>query len=883
MKKYAPLVAFVCLCSLQFLSAQINHQQRITLDPSMKPFYHGVESGDPMSDHVIIWTRITPDTGMVGDIDVYWQIATDTNFTNVVNYGKLVATEANHYCVKADVCGLQPATYYYYMFQSGGKNSIIGRTKTAPGPNADIDSVRFAVVSCASWEHGYFNAYESVTKKDNVDAVVHLGDYIYEYASGDFSSNVSGRTYDPPTEAITEVGYELRYSQYKLDKQLQRIHQLFPFITVWDDHETANDAWKGGAENHTPGTEGNYADRKHNSTSTYFKWMPIRKPDPADTIRIFRKLRYGKLLDLIMLDTRLYDRDEQDLNATDDSTHHLMGPVERAWFMQQLSDTSTRWKIVGNQVMFAPLQVFGQPVNADQWDGYNYERTQIENHILNNNIKDVVILTGDIHTSWCNDVPGPNYNANTGAGSVCVEFVGSSVTSLNSPLPVGINIIQALNPHMKYINLNEKGYYMLNVNRQKTQADYTYMNTVTQLGTTDLLGPSYYVNDNERFLRSGTAISNAPKNAAAAPPVNAKQNIGMLKITDHYLSTPENTQVSVNIIPSLQMCPQVVMTLSDPANHGGSISLNGQDVTYVPSNNYNGTDTVAYAICTLDTVPVCDTIYLYINVIAVQDVDAYSVNVVADSSYSNCVSFDDLTGAMVSFTHTNAQHGVLTVTDTCFTYVPDSTYCGIDTVLFKGCDAGYCDTVIYYFRINHPVFASVMEFQINKNTNLETCNLYDDLTSPLMSKAVLKMPSNGTLQLEGDTCVRYYPYFNYIGTDTIRMQGCDFCGFNHCDTLTLIYHIEEPNAVTEPEQLIVFGMFPNPINDKLIVQYYMYEAGSIEFNIYDETGRMISTDKVHSGSGLQYAQLNTLALPVGNYIAEVKTDKGSYRRKVVKE
>jgi alkaline phosphatase D len=167
-----------------------------------------------------------------------------------------------------------------------------------------------------------------------------------------------------------------------LDDQLRRIHQLFPFITVWDDHETCNDAWREGGENHTPATEGPYLVRKSNSTATYFKWMPIRKPDLFDTIRIFRKLRYGKLLDLIMLDTRLYDRDEQDGAATNDPNRHMMGPVERAWYFQQLQDTTTTWKIIGNQVMFAPMKAFGQILNADQWDGYDFERNLIINQVI---------------------------------------------------------------------------------------------------------------------------------------------------------------------------------------------------------------------------------------------------------------------------------------------------------------------------------------------------------------------------------------------------------------------------------------------------------------------------------------------------------------------
>lgn len=877
------LALFVLMVNMS--DAQMDNHHRITLDPSMHPFYHGVESGDPMPDRVILWTRVTPDSGMLGNIDVYWQIATDTNFMNIVNYGKAIATEDNQYCVKADVCGLQPATYYYYMFQANGANSIIGRTKTAPDANSDVDSVRFAVVSCASWEHGYFNAYQSIANRNDVDAVVHLGDYIYEYASGDFSANLSGRTYDPPTEAVTEVGYELRYSQYKLDKQLQRAHQLYPFITVWDDHETANDAWSGGAQNHQPATEGSYSVRKHNSTSVYFKWMPIRKPDPADTIRIFRKLRYGKLLDLVMLDTRLYDRDEQNLGAANDPTRHIMGPVERAWFMQQLDDTTTRWKIIGNQVMFAPLTVFGQPVNADQWDGYSYERGLIEDHIMNNNIKNVVILTGDIHTTWCNDVPGPNYDPNTGAGSVCVEFVGTSVTSAGSPLPVGMNIIKSLNPHMKYIDLTNHGYYVLDIKKGKTQADYTYMSTVTSLGATDGLGPSYYVNNNERFLRQGTAITNAPKIQAALPPIYAKQNIGVVKITDHYVVTPENTQVIQNILPGNPICPAVVMSVAVPPAHGGVISLNGHDATYVPVNNYNGYDTVAFAICTLDTVPVCDTVYLFVVVTSEQTLDTITVDMKEDSSYYGCVSFDDLTLPVSTFNNSQTIHGTINVSDTCFTYTPDTSYRGIEWITFIGCDSlGECDTVVYKIKVDYPVNASEVALTLNKNSNISYCVWFDDLVCQPATVSIAMAPSHGTFQLSDGNCLKYFPYYNYIGDDTLVVIGCDTCGLHYCDTVSLIYQVEEPNAIADDHRLVVFGMFPNPVGDKLIVQYYLYEAADVQFNVYNMAGKLISTDNVyHPDYGLQYAQLNTTALSTGSYVVEVKAEGHSYRKQVIKQ
>lgn len=869
------------------LLAGAQNQHRIVLDPTMKPFYHGVESGDPAEDKMIIWTRVTPDTGMLGDIDVYWQIATDTGFTNIVNYGKVVATDAGHYCVKVDVCGLQPSTYYYYMFSALGRNSIMGRTKTAPASTADADSLRFGVVSCASWEHGYFNAYQSLTDRNNVDAIIHLGDYIYEYESGGFADNsVQGRTYEPSTEAITEVGYELRYSQYKLDKQLQRLHQLYPFITVWDDHETANDAWKGGAENHTPGTEGNYADRKYVATNTYFKWMPIRKPDPLDTIRIFRKLRYGKLMDLIMLDTRLYDRDEQDISATNDSSHHLMGPVERAWFMAQLSDTSTRWKVIGNQVMFAPLQVFGSPVNADQWDGYNYERTLIQNHIMNNNIKDVVMLTGDIHTSWCNDVPGPNYNDNTGAGSVCVEFVGSSVTSLNFPIPVGAGIIKSLNPHMKYVDLTNKGYYILDVKKGKAQADYTYMSTVTTLGAANVQGPSYFVNDNERFLRQGNAITNAPVIGAALPPLNAKQNLPFNKIDDKYIAIDENTQATVTVIPSMNMCPQVTLSLLQPAKHGATLSLNGVDVTYVPQTNYGGADTAVYLVCTNEAIPVCDTIYIYVQVTAFSDIDTVTVNVDADSTIQVCVSYNDLVYAANGLNYSAPHHGTVTpVNDTCFTYTPDATYRGVDWITVSTCDtAGNCDTVVVKIKVASPLEASTESFELNKNTNTTYCVVFDDLPCQPSTVTIARNPSHGTLQISNGNCIKYSPYYNYTGPDTLMVIGCDTCNANYCDTVYLVYETKEPVGVKEESKLVVFAMFPNPTSDKLIVQYYLYEASNVSFKVFDLSGKLISTDEFYqTDMGLKYAQLNTTVLPQGTYIVEVKAGVNTYRKQIIKQ
>lgn len=873
------LLIYWILSAASTLFAQ---QTRSTLDPSLRPFYHGVASGDPTEDKMVIWTRVTPDSGSTSAIEVFWQIATDTNFTNIVNYGKLIATEQNDFCVKQDVCGLNPSTFYYYMFNALGRNSVMGRTKTAPSALSNNDSVRFAIVSCADYENGYFNAYESISNKNNVDAVVHLGDYIYEYEPGGISvNNPGGRVTEPDHEIVSMQDYRIRHSHYKLDNQLRRLHQLFPFITVWDDHETCNNSWRDGADNHQPATEGPYNVRKENATNTYFNWMPLRKPDPNDPIRIFRTLRYGKLLDLVMLDTRLYDRDEPALSATDDSTHKLMGPVEMNWFLQQLSDTASQWKIIGNQVMFAPLQIFGQPFNSDQWDGYNYERQKIQNHLTQNNIKNFVVLTGDIHTSWCNDIPGANYNSNTGAGSVGVEFVGTSVTSLNSPFPIGSGIIKSLNPHMKYINLANHGYYTLDVNKQRVQADYTFVET-DQPTFSNQEVVSYYVNNQQNFLQQGATLLNVPQATGPIPPNNAKQNIGFLKIDDKYTTIPENTQANALIIPSLQVCPTLTLSILQ-GKHGVAISLNGQNATYVPQQNYFGYDTVGFVTCTNTVPPQCDTVYWYITITAVQDIDTFVININDSTLYTDCLLFDDLSSPAVSVQSTSALNGVLTVQDTCFTYVSNNQFCGKEVITFTACDAfAYCDTIVYIFKINVPITAGLYSVTMNKNTNVNLCNLFDDLVCAPTILQIKKNPTNGTYQILGDSCLRYYPYFNYTGTDTLVVVGCDTCAANHCDTTLVAITVTEPVAVPTID-FAVLSIYPNPVSTNVSVQYYVFETQPITINIYNANGQLVKKEIVGiSAPGLHYQVLNLFGTPSGKYLLEIQCGNSTYTKAIIK-
>ncbi|MFN8299878.1 MAG: alkaline phosphatase D family protein [Chitinophagales bacterium] len=453
---------------------------RSNMDPLLAPFYHGVASGDPLTDRIILWTRVTTEDATVS---VDWQIATDTAFTNVVNSGNVTADSSTDYCVKVDATGLQANTWYYYRFKAYGAWSSIGRTRTAP--DSHVNNLRFAVVACSNYQDGFFNAYRDIAKKNDVDAVIHLGDYYYEYGTDDFTPGVdSARLHEPPTEILTLADYRMRHSQYKLDPDLRYVHQMYPFITIWDDHETANDSWSGGAQNHTDSVEGYWKDRESYAHKAYFEWMPIRNVhNSVDTIH--RVIPLGGLADLILVDTRNEGRDKQIGTtgaAVTDTNRTMMGAAQLEWFKQQLSASTAKWKLIGNQVMMSPLKVLGQAVNQDQWDGYPAERAKIFNYIASNNINNVVVLTGDIHTSWANDLPldPSSYNSSTGAGSIAVEYVCTSITSGSFiTFAVPVSAIQLFNPNVKYGELSKRGYLLLDVTDQKVQGDWLHMSTIT--------------------------------------------------------------------------------------------------------------------------------------------------------------------------------------------------------------------------------------------------------------------------------------------------------------------------------------------------------------------------------------------------------------------
>lgn len=463
----------------------------------VEPFYHGVASGDPLSDAVIIWTRITPDD-FTTPVPVSYKMATDTSMSNVISQGSMLTDASVDYTVKFDVTGLSPDTYYYYEFEAIGQRSVRGRTKTAP--TGAIDSLRFALVSCANLESGFFNVYQAILERNDVEAVLMLGDYIYEYEEGGYSPNSNvDRIFDPTHETITLDDYRLRYSVYHMDRSLQQLHQNFPWICVWDDHESANDSYNNGAENHNAG-EGLWNDRKMAAQKAYFEWLPIRAKAP-NNYEIFREFEYGNLLDLFMVDTRLHGREEQGVNQSDPN-RTMLGQDQYDWLTSELKSSTAQWKVLGNQVVFAPITVFGVPINDDAWDGYPAERQNLLDSITTNNIENFTVLTGDIHTSWAFNIENGNNNAG-------VEFVTPSVTSPGVPINGG-SILMIENQHLKFVELTRKGFVILDMNTQRIQADWFYVNTIDNFNDPSFTWETSYYSNTGQMSLSQTNTASIP-------------------------------------------------------------------------------------------------------------------------------------------------------------------------------------------------------------------------------------------------------------------------------------------------------------------------------------------------------------------------------------
>ncbi|MEU4257099.1 alkaline phosphatase D family protein [Streptomyces fradiae] len=485
---------------------------------SAPAFLHGVASGDPLPDGVLLWTRVTPSpdalpgSGKGADTAVRWEVAEDRGFTRTVAHGSVTASAATDHTVKVDVRGLRPATSYWFRFTAGAPGaeaaSTVGRTRTTPAYDAAPPNIRFGVVSCANWEAGHFAAYRHLAARADLDAVLHLGDYIYEYGSGAYPATTTVlRPHEPRHEIVTLADYRLRHATYKSDAHLQALHAAHPVIAIWDDHEFADDTWSGGADNHTPGAEGDWADRVAAAKRAYFEWMPVRTSTEGT---VYRRLRYGRLADLHLLDLRSFRSQQASTGsgAVDDPDRTITGRAQLDWLKAGLASSDATWRLVGTSVMISPVafgslpahllkpvaELLGLPtgglaINVDQWDGYTDDRRELLAHLRERAIRNTVFLTGDIHMAWANDVPvtAATYPKSPSAAT---EFVVTSVTSdnlddilkvpANTASLVASTALKAANRHVHWIDMDHHGYGVLDVTSERSQMDYFVLSDRTK-------------------------------------------------------------------------------------------------------------------------------------------------------------------------------------------------------------------------------------------------------------------------------------------------------------------------------------------------------------------------------------------------------------------
>ncbi|MFD3471183.1 alkaline phosphatase D family protein [Streptomyces sp. NPDC058682] len=512
--------ATAALAPLTSLGASVAHAAG-----TAPAFLHGVASGDPLPDGVLLWTRVTPTpetvpgSGLGPATQVNWEVAADKGFSRIVASGAVTASAATDHTVKVDVRGLQPQTPYWYRFTAGGTSSPVGRTLTTPAHEATTEGVRFGVVSCANWESGYFSAYRHLAARTDLHAILHLGDYIYEYQSGGYpEAKYVVRPHEPKHEIVSLADYRTRHGKYKTDADLQALHHAHPIIAIWDDHEFANDAWAGGAENHTAGAEGEWAARAAAAKQAYFEWMPVRA-SIAGTV--YRRLRFGTLADLHLLDLRSFRSQQTKVGSgsVDDPERTLTGRAQLDWLKSGLAGSEATWKLVGTSVMISPVafgslpahllgpltKLLGLPegglaINVDQWDGYTDDRKELLGHLKDRGVKNTVFLTGDIHMAWANEVP-TNMATYPGSGTAATEFVVTSVTSDNLDdmlhvLPdtlslVAESAIKAANWHVKWLDMDAHGYGVLDVTAARSQMDYYVVSDKRQPGATSAWSRSY--------------------------------------------------------------------------------------------------------------------------------------------------------------------------------------------------------------------------------------------------------------------------------------------------------------------------------------------------------------------------------------------------------
>ena len=495
-------------------------------------FKHGVASGDPMVDSLVLWTRVTT---AAETEQVTWIIATDPGLTQIVSQGEALARAASDHTVKAIPAGLVSGKTYYYQFSVGAVSSPTGRTKTLP--DGALNRLGIALVSCSNYAFGYFNAYVAIAEDDEIDVVLHTGDYIYEYGAdgwGSETANALGRPHDPPHEIVTLEDYRRRHAQYKTDAGSLAMHAAHPFVACWDDHESTNNPWQGGARNHQPETEGDWTTRRDASLQAYYEWMPIREPEAGRTRADFwRTYSFGDLATLVTLETRHTARGEQvdylqhaesiqDQASRDAFMEGVINDPSRK-MLSEAMETSLRsgltasidqhqpWRLIGNASPIARMLTpdvvglgvipeqkledgtsFGKyalawkgkwnlPFYTDTWDGYPAARERFYDLCRESGAQDLLVLTGDSHSFWANEL------ADDAGRPIGLELGTAGVSSPGDFVETGWGDIlsekldrtfETKLDEVRWTDNFHQGFVRIILERKSAKVDFVAVNTV---------------------------------------------------------------------------------------------------------------------------------------------------------------------------------------------------------------------------------------------------------------------------------------------------------------------------------------------------------------------------------------------------------------------
>ncbi len=523
--------AVLGVSSTLLLPTACSHTPSGTARHSSPTFAHGVASGDPDTTSVVIWTRVS---GAQESITVDWYVATDAEMLDVVSHGQFTTSAQRDYTVKQVVDGLAPGESYFYQFVVNDTTSPLGRTKTLPVGH--VDRLVLAVATCSNYPFGYFNAYEVIANDDEVDLVVHLGDYIYEYRArggyGGATGRRIGRNHEPGHETVSLQDYRIRHAQYKGDPESIVMHARHPLVVIWDDHESANNPWMEGAANHQL-NDGDWFARRAASKQAYYEWMPIRDPGPGGSwLQYWRHYKFGDLASLITLETRHTGRSKQyewtgrledfksaaEANAFYDDVvgapDRTMLSAEMARFLQaELAESAIaarRWRIIGNQSVMARTRMpnlnepffedlrkelngsarrlldnqtrlgeLAVPGDLDAWDGYPAARERFYQLAKDAGVTDLLVISGDSHSYWANALHDAD------GTSMGVELGATGITSPRSLLSLGIDglarwdqLVAANNKEIVWADGSHRGFIRLDITHDSVRADFVTVSDV---------------------------------------------------------------------------------------------------------------------------------------------------------------------------------------------------------------------------------------------------------------------------------------------------------------------------------------------------------------------------------------------------------------------